>query len=91
MRAQFEERVFVCTHVFQRSRPIILVSRPEGDWCFLCGDMHQDNASAYRSVGLSHILEADPTVSDVLDLPRDWEAERATINDSWVRTPIMSS
>jgi len=74
-------------HVFEHTSPILLVSRAEGDWCFLCGDEHDDSASMYRVVGMVHLLELDPTLQLVLDLPSEWEAERKSKDDPWLRTP----
>lgn len=84
------ERAYVCIHVFERTRPVLLVSRTEGDWCLLCGDPHPDDAAAYRVVGIGHILDGDPTLEATLDLPENWEAERSAIGQPWSRRPIDS-
>jgi hypothetical protein len=81
----FHEKAYVCIHVFERTRPILLVDRTDGDWCFLCGELHNDNASEYRVVGIGHVLENDPTLSAILDLPTDYEAERPSVSDNWTR------
>ena len=80
-------KAYVCNHVFDKSRPILLVSRPEGDWCFLCGGAHEDGASAYKVIGIAHLLELDPSIQELADLPADWDAERETMDEKWVRTP----
>jgi hypothetical protein len=79
------ERAYVCIHVFQGSAPALLVSRPEGDWCFLCGEMHPDDESSYRVVGIGHVLERDPSLDALADLPADWEAERKALGGKWKR------
>lgn len=84
----FHQKAYVCTHVFEQQRPVLLVTRPEGDWCLLCGAVHADNADAYKVVGIGHLLEGDPTLSEILDLPADWDAERAAPGEPWVRTRI---
>lgn len=82
----FETKSYVCIHVFDRTRPVLYVTRPDGDWCALCGEDHPDDASHYRVVGLGHVLEWDPTVGDVLDLAANEEAERTELGGPWVRS-----
>lgn len=79
---------YVCTHVFDRIKPVLLVSRPNGSWCFLCGDMHDENGSSYRVVGASHLLEYDPTLYDLPLLDAEEEAERESVGSSWLKTRI---
>ena len=76
---------YVCTHVFYGTRPVLLVTRPEGDWCFLCGGEHAQAAGDYRVVGTGHVLDDDPTLVDVADLRVDEEAERAAVGGPWTR------
>jgi hypothetical protein len=81
-----ETKTYVCIHVFDSERPVLYVTRPDGDWCALCGDDHPQDASFYRVVGLGHVLDEDPTVVDVLDLDVNEEAERTTVGGPWVRS-----
>lgn len=83
------QKAYVCIHVYNGSDPVLLVSRPEGDWCFLCGAPHQNSASEYRVVGIGHIFEKDPTLLEIIDLQNDWEAERTAVGGSWIRTTIF--
>jgi hypothetical protein len=76
---------YVCKHVFEGSRPVLLVSRGDGDWCFLCGGHHEDRASEYRVIGIGHVVESDKTLGDLFDLPADWEAERQSVDSRWIR------
>jgi hypothetical protein len=80
------EKAYVCVHVFDKTRPVLLVSRCDGDWCFLCGAMHADNGSEYRVVGIGHVLENDPSLKQ-LDLSPEWEAERESLDGTWIKTP----
>lgn len=80
------QKAYVCIHVFEHSRPTLLVSRQDGDWCFLCGEVHEENAKSYRVVGIGHVLEHDPSLQEVLDLASDWEAERESVGGAWIRT-----
>jgi hypothetical protein len=84
----FHEKAYVCIHVFADERPVLLVSRPDGDWCFLCGDEHDDDASDYRVMGIGHVLERDQTLHEVADLRADWEAERTAVGAEWRRVEI---
>jgi len=79
-------KAYVCNHVFDRLRPILLVSRTDEDWCFLCGDNHPNDASAYKVVGIGHVLDQDPSLMQVHDLPPNWEAERKKVGEEWVRS-----
>jgi hypothetical protein len=82
------QKAYVCIHVFDGSAPVLLVSRPDGDWCFLCGAIHDDVGSQYRVVGMSHLIEVDKSLSETLDLESDWEAERSNVGERWLRTKV---
>ncbi|HMF88855.1 MAG TPA: hypothetical protein VK575_12315 [Gemmatimonadaceae bacterium] len=60
-----EVAAYVCSHVFEHERPILLVIHDEGDWQFLCGGVHED-AETPRVIGLNHLVETDPTLREVL-------------------------
>ena len=81
-------KAYVCRHVFERSHPVLLVDRSDGDWCFLCGGYHANDASEYRVVGIGHVIESDRTLLELHDLPDDWEAERESTDSRWIRTPV---
>ena len=66
-------------------RPILLVSRADGDWQLLCGGLHDEDAEGPLIAHLGHLLEADPTLEEVLELPDEFEAERAAVGEPWVR------
>lgn len=76
----------VCTHIFERTRPALYVSRADGDWVVLCGDRHPDDPDQYRVVGIGHLLSDDPQLQEVLDLSPGEEAERETCDSAWLRT-----
>ncbi len=84
-------KAYVCNHVFDQTRPILLVSRPDDDWCFLCGDSHPDDASAYKVVGIGHVFDQDPSLRAVEDLSPNWEAERTALGQPWIRTSLLNS
>jgi hypothetical protein len=84
-------KAFVCNHVFDHTRPVLLVSRPDGDWCFLCGEQHPDDSSAYEVVGICHVLDSDSSLAELHDLPSNWEAERKKVGQDWIRIPYIPS
>jgi hypothetical protein len=80
-----EVAAYVCSHVFERTRPVLLVARDGGDWQFLCGGEHGPD-DLPRVVGMNHLMDDDPTLPQLLDLPADWEAERRSSSDPWIRS-----
>lgn len=78
---------FVCEHVFGATRPVLYVCRSGGDWQFLCGGDHGPEETP-RLVGVGHLIERDPSLETILDLPRGWEAERESALSPWSRTRI---
>jgi hypothetical protein len=81
-----ETKSYVCIHVFDRIRPVLYVTRPNGDWCALCGGDHPDDASSFRVVGIGHVIDYDPSVAEVLDLRPNQEAEREAVGEPWLRS-----
>jgi hypothetical protein len=79
-----ETAAFICGHVFDGSRPVLLVSHEGGDWQFLCGADHEPGDRP-RVVGINHLLDRDPSLQELLDLPPDWEAERQALGTPWQR------
>lgn len=90
VKIDFHQKAYVCSHVHVRSAPVMLVSRPDGDWCFLCGQMHEESGSEYRVVGIGHLLEQDKSLVSVMDLLPDWEAERTEMDGEWIRTRVST-
>jgi hypothetical protein len=84
-------KAYVCSHIFEQTRPILLVSRADRDWCFLCGGEHPNDASAYKVVGIGHVLGQDPSLMELEDLPPNWEAERKAVGREWARNRYLSS
>ncbi len=78
--------VYCCGHVFRRERLVQLVGRQDGDWQFLCGQTgHTDSNEPYHvSVGV--LLDVDPSLNEIADLPTEWEAERQELGSAWIRT-----
>jgi hypothetical protein len=79
-----EELAFVCIHIFDNSRPVLLVTRNNDELCFLCGDMHEDDPQNFRVVGANHIYERDQSVFEAAQLLNDnCEAERESVDEKW--------
>jgi hypothetical protein len=83
-----EIAVFVCSHIFSNDSPILLVCHADEDWQFLCGEAHEGEKP--RVVGLGHLVDRDPSLRELMDLPLDWEAERDTQDSQWRRAPILT-
>lgn len=78
---------YVCSHIFENSRPILLVSRAGGDWQCLCGEQHKIDEMP-NVIGLNHLMDRDPSLIELQNLPADWEAERRDVRSVWIRTKI---
>jgi hypothetical protein len=81
---------FVCNHVLNKERPILLVSHDEADsnWQFLCGKNDHDDQSI-RIISLEEVTELDNSINDLFDLPEGVTAERVDIGLTW--TPYKST
>lgn len=76
--------VITTTKVLDENHPILLVTHDEdGNWQFLCGTT--DDPKDGRLVCLNDIVQLDPTVNLLADLPEGWRAWRTTANDHWQR------
>jgi len=75
---------FVCSHVFARERPILLVSHEDGDWQFLCGGGHEQSEKP-RVIGIGHIVANDPSLEQLADLGVNEGAERESLAHPWIR------
>jgi hypothetical protein len=85
-------RAFICVHVLENSKPVLLVSRADGgEWCFLCGDTNHNDVSSIRAVGIVHVFERDPTLLELQDLDVDWDAEREGVGKPWLKTRSLSN
>ena len=82
-----EIAAFVCSHVFNKTAPVLLVSKEGGDWQFVCGAIHNPGDNP-RVVGLNHLTDDDPSLNEILDLPDDWEAEREAPTSPWRKSKI---
>jgi hypothetical protein len=76
--------VFTTKPVIHDGLPILLVSHDtDGDWQFLCGTTNQVDDAAVVSLG--GILQRDPTLLQLADLLKGWQASRQDAGDAWKR------
>ena len=79
-------KAYACVDIFQGTKPVLYVTRPDGSWCVLCGGDHPQDSAEYRVVHLGHEVGKDPSLREVLDLDSDEEAERSAQGLPWVRS-----
>lgn len=82
------QKVYVCSHILSGEEDVKLVVHEDGDWMFLCGQLHEDDPSNYKVVGFGHISQIDPTLFDVIDLENNFEAERECVGSTWIKTNL---
>jgi hypothetical protein len=74
-------------HVLDRSLPVVLVAHDSDDgmWQFLCGT--PNNSKDGRIVCLGCIIQKDPSLFEIADLPTGWSAWRDAPGQEWHREP----
>jgi hypothetical protein len=67
---------------------ILLVTHDmaDGGWQFLCGST--DKAIETRAVELGTVVEKDPSLRELADLPVGWRAWRSSPREPWHRGPL---
>jgi hypothetical protein len=80
--------VITVAQVFLQEMPILRVTRDEdsGGWQFLTGDVVE--VSQAFVVALQEMIEHDPSLVALADLPPGWYAQRADRESKWERGPI---
>jgi hypothetical protein len=76
---------FTTRQVLKRAEPILLVSHDADDhgWQFI-GSSPVVTADV-QIVGLGQIVDLDPTVREVADLPPGWQSLREKVGGGWSR------
>ena len=80
---------FVCSHVFEKTRPILLVVHEDWDWQFMCGAADHAGDDGHL-VGVGHLTDRDPSLNECADLPNGFVAERFAVGEPWARNEISS-
>jgi hypothetical protein len=76
---------FCCEHVFAGA-PILYVTHDhDGDWQFLCGELHEGGKP--KLVCLGCMVERDATLVALADMPAGWGADRENYDHNWNREP----
>ena len=80
---------FTVREIVEGDSPILLVTHDEDDgaWQFLTGSTV--STSDMMIVGLGKMVEADPTLRQLADLPLGWRAVRDGPDKPWKREPIV--
>jgi hypothetical protein len=79
--------VITLSQIIELGHPILYVSHDsdDGGWQFLHGgDVQMQDA---RVVALREIVERDPTLLELADLPLGWYAWRSSVSEPWIRVP----
>lgn len=78
--------VFTSDRVVNGREPICLVFHHEnGDWEFVTGK--EEGSSEISLIHVGHIIESDPSIAVLADLPSGWKAWRESSASDWVREP----
>lgn len=70
------------------TKPILLVCHDseDGSWQFLTGG--QVETADAMVVALKEIVDLDPTLLDLADLPLGWQASRESQQSAWTRSQL---
>ena len=71
--------------VLNENYPILQVVHYSDDdsWAFICGTTSESTDG--RVVGMGRIIQKDPTVKQIADLPPGWGAWREKVGGAWTR------
>jgi hypothetical protein len=79
--------VFTTQPVIREGHPILLVTHEEdGHWQILCGTT--DRPEEGLAVSLGSMLDHDPTIGELANLPEGWMATCPDDRAPWIREPI---
>lgn len=71
--------------VVYKNYPILTVAHYEDDhsWAFTCGTTNKSEDLLLVIMG--KVVDIDPSLKTISDLPPGWRASRKSISDEWVR------
>ena len=76
--------------VLRGELPALVVSHTDdGLWLVADGIHEPDDSDALRLVHLGHLVDQDPTLRELADLPRGVQAVRDSVGGPWVREPFV--
>lgn len=81
------EAVITVRQIVQGGEPVLLVSHDadDGGWQFLTAG--QFEVADGMVVSLESMVQRDPSLTELADLPAGWQATRAAIGQAWERGP----
>jgi hypothetical protein len=73
--------------ILEDGYPILRVVHYSDDhsWAFTCGTTNKVKDG--RVICMKEVLELDPTISEIADLPTGWGASREVVGGEWQRYP----
>ncbi len=75
--------VITCVHVINKERPILrVVHDKDGDWQFLCGDVHSTKDG--RIISLNEAFQIDNSICKIAYIKKGKTAIRTGSNAEWV-------
>lgn len=83
--------IVVFTHrtIAERTKPILIFGKyPDGSYCAYTGEEVVNAEHEITCVCLSHIVEVDPSVCVLADIPLGWWAVRDTPTSPWLLEAI---
>ncbi|CAM3226633.1 DUF2185 domain-containing protein [Vibrio neptunius] len=84
MKFREDYGVWVCPHVFKKTRPILLSVRDyDGSWQFLCGLEGCVESGEPHHVGIGHLLSEDSTLDELTIMEPGSYAERKSLKSKW--------
>ena len=81
--------VFTSRQVMDEGWPILTVSHDADDqhWQFVNGWGDTDDTNNIVLVHVEHVIDLDPSVLALADLPLGWQAWRQHPHEEWTREP----
>ena len=84
MKFQPDYGVYVCPHVFDKTRNVLFSVRDfDGSWQFLCGIEGCIEEGEPRHIGVGHLVERDKSIDELTKLEPGMLAERDSIDSTW--------
>ncbi len=83
-----EKLVFTCCHFLEGEKPLTFAAHhfDDNNWQFLCSEHHADTDAVIITIG--ELLELDPSIEELCDLPVGYLATRKNKNAKWISSRI---